>query len=312
MPKSRHRKTRKRKAPKPRRASGAARYVMAGDLRDKQILDTSAWKALFDDPRRDDLLEILQTKIVIPTTLAISEISATPDPERRHALIRLVKAGGRDNRPLAMPNQLMILACKGYARRDKAITLNDGGEAEGAWIALNDPSLVDAEGQRLTREFNEERENIFRNWNERLRIDLQALFDKGIERPRSMAALIRHYNRNDDFLYGVVNPIYERAVGRALPRRELRALFDSLPHWRMFLMGYACAIYQRAVREEGFSHKRNPGNLDLWSATYLASCECFVTDDKRQRRTLKVINNVSARPARILSYDEWSERLLHW
>ena len=80
----------------------------------------------------------------------------------------------------------------------------------------------------------------------------------------------------------------------------------------MFLMGYACAIYQRAVREEGFSHKRNPGNLDLWSAWYLASCECFVTDDKRQRRTLKVINNVSARPARILSYDEWSERLLHW
>ena len=62
----------------------------------------------------------------------------------------------------------MILACKGYARRDKAITLNDGGEAEGAWIALNDPALVDAEGQRLTREFNEERENIFRNWNERL------------------------------------------------------------------------------------------------------------------------------------------------
>ena len=86
MPKSRHRKTRKRKAPKPRRASGAARYVMAGDLRDKQILDTSAWNALFDDPRRDDLLEILQTKIIIPTTLAISEISATPDPERRHAL----------------------------------------------------------------------------------------------------------------------------------------------------------------------------------------------------------------------------------
>jgi len=94
---------------------------MAGDLRDKQILDTSAWNALFDDPRRDDLLEILQTKIIIPTTLAISEISATPDPERRHALIRLVKAGGRDNRPLAMPNQLMILACKGYAQRDKAI-----------------------------------------------------------------------------------------------------------------------------------------------------------------------------------------------
>ena len=90
------------------------------------------------------------------------------------------------------------------------------------------------------REFNEERENIFRHWNERLRNDLQVLFQSGgVARPRSMGALIRHYNRNNDFLYGVVNPIYERAVGRALPRNELRPLLTSLPHWPMFLMGYA-------------------------------------------------------------------------
>jgi hypothetical protein len=60
---------------------------MAGDLQDKHILDTSAWNALLDDPRQDALLEILRTKVVIPTTLAISEIAATPGSERRHALL---------------------------------------------------------------------------------------------------------------------------------------------------------------------------------------------------------------------------------
>lgn len=309
MPKRGHGKRRKRKAPKLSRDRSAARLLSAGNLHDKQILDTSAWNALLDDPRRDDLVEILQTTTVIPTTLSISEILATPDAERRHALIRLVKTVGQDKRPLAMPNQLIILACQGYARRDKTITLNEGGEAEGAWMVLNDPALVDAEAQRRTREFNEKRESILRNSTEGLRSDLQALATHP-DRPRSMAALIRHYNRSDDFLYRVVNPIYERAVGRALPRHELRRLFRSLPIWPMFLMGYACAIYQRAVKEQGFSHRRNPGHLDLWSATYLPFCECFVTDDKQQRRTLKIINKGNARPARIASYNEWRNSLL--
>lgn len=283
---------------------------MARNLWDKHILDTSAWNVLFDDPRRDELLEILRTKIVIPTALAISELAATPDPERRQALVRLVKAVAGDNRPLATPNQLMILACQGYARRDPTLTLCGGEEAEGAWVALNDPALLDAEAQRMAWEFNKEREGVFRSFNEGLRSDLQALFNDGVARPRSMGALIRHYNRDDDFLYDAVKPLYERAVGKALPPNELRPLLNSLPLWPMFLMSYACAIYQRAVREQGFGHKRNPGNLDLWSAVYLPLCDTFITNDRWQRRALRVINRGRDRPTRIVSYREWRKRLL--
>lgn len=291
-------------------ARTSARYFNANDFQNKDILDTSAWNALLDDLGRDELLKALRARIVIPTTLAITEMAATPDSERRQSLLQLVKTAGRDHRPLASPNQLVILACQGYARRDPTLTLCDGGEAEGAWMVLNDPSLVDSAGQKLTREFNEDRENIFRHWNERMREALQAHFQNGVTRPSSMGALIRHYNRDDDFLYEIVNLIYERAVGRALPRGELRPLLKSQPLWPMFLMGYACAIYQRAVRETGFGHARNPGNLDLWSATYLPLCDTFVTRDVRQRRTLKVINRGSVRPTRIVSYHEWREGLL--
>ncbi len=72
-----------------------ARYVMASDLQGKHILDTSAWNALFKDQRRDELLEILGTKVILPTTLSISELAATEDPEKRLALIRLVKTAGK-------------------------------------------------------------------------------------------------------------------------------------------------------------------------------------------------------------------------
>jgi hypothetical protein len=156
-------------------------------------------------------------------------------------------------------------------------------------------------------EFNKDRENVLREFTEGLREALKAVFESGVERPRSMGALIRHYAKNDDFLYEVVNPIYERAVGQSLGRGELWSVLNSLPHWRMFLMGYACGIYQRAVKQQGFGHKRNPGHLDLWSATYLPSCDIFVTSDKRHRRALRILNKGSARPVSIKSYSEWRE-----
>ena len=120
--------------------------------------------------------------------------------------------------------------------------------------------------------------------------------------------LIRHYSRDDDFLYGAINPIYERATG-ALPRAELWLLLNSLYEWRMFLMAYACAIYQRAVQAEGYGHKRNPGHLDLWSAAYLPICD-VITWDKRQRRALKILNRANPHFTRILSYAQWRQSLL--
>ena len=283
---------------------------MLSDVRNKHILDTSAWNALFDDPDRDVLIEATLSQTIFPTCIAITEVAATEDAARRMQILCLMKTLGRDNRPMASPNQLIIMACEGYSKRAAMITLNAESDAEGAWIALSDPTLVDETAQRLALDFNEERENVMRTFTEGLRQGLQSIFVAGTQRPRSIGSLVRHYSRDDSFLYEVVNPIYERATGSALPGAELRALLNSLYEWPMFLMGYACAIYQRAVQEQGYGHKRNPGHLDLWSATYLPICDVFVTGDKRQRRALKILNKANPRSTRILSYAQWRQSLL--
>jgi len=281
---------------------------MAAEIPNKQILDTSAWNYLIDDPDLDLIRETLRSVTIIPTALAIGEIAATEDRSRRLGLLRLIKTVGKDNRPLAMPNQLIVAVCQGYARRDQILTLNTGDDAEGSWIALSRPDLADDAAQRVALEFNKEREDVLRNFTEGLREELKTVFENE-ERPPSMGALLGHYAQNDDFLYEVVNPIYERAVGAPLLRGELRSLLSSTPYWRMFLLGYGCAIYQRAIKRQGFGYKNNPGHLDLWSATYLPSCDVFVTADKRQRRALKILNQGNARPAFIRSYREWREAI---
>ena len=100
------------RAPSPN-VHAPARTVVAGDIPNKHILDTSAWNDLANDPGLDLILEKLRSVAIVPTALAIAEIAATEDPERRLALLRLMKTVGKDNRPLATPNQLIIAACRG-------------------------------------------------------------------------------------------------------------------------------------------------------------------------------------------------------
>ena len=133
---------------------------LLSDVRNKHILDTSAWNALFDDPARDLLIEAASSRTIFPTCIAITEIAAIEDSARRMSILRLMKTLGRDNRPMASPNQLIIMACEAYSKRAAMITLNSGSDAEGAWIALNDPSQVDEAAQRIALEFNAEREKV--------------------------------------------------------------------------------------------------------------------------------------------------------
>jgi predicted nucleic acid-binding protein len=49
---------------------------MSSQLANKHILDTSAWNALFDDEKREDLVKILRRKVILPTSVAITELAA--------------------------------------------------------------------------------------------------------------------------------------------------------------------------------------------------------------------------------------------
>jgi len=156
---------------------------MTRDVVDQYILDTSAWNHLFDDPNREQIVEGMRFKAVIPTSLVIAETAAIEDRGRRLALLRLVKTAGKDNRPLSTPNQLIIAACQGYARRDPTLTLNSGNEADGAWRALNKSELADGAAQRAALEFNKEREGVFRDFKAALRKHLRPSSKMGSSAP---------------------------------------------------------------------------------------------------------------------------------
>jgi len=243
--------------------------------------------------------------------VAITEIGAIKDPARRSDILSFIKIVAKENRPLSTPNQLILAVCRAYARRDPHVGLNEDEDAQGAWIVINNPELAGENAQCVAWDFNQERERVFTKFGGELRKALQDGLAHGAERPRSFSAFVSLLAKNENLVYDFVNDIYRRAVDQTLSRRELKPLLESTPYWRMFLLGYAYGIYQQAIQQKAPS-KKDPGHLDLWSATYLPACDVFVTHDQRLLGALRILNRYNARPAaRIMSWPEWREVLIH-
>ena len=115
--------------------------------------------------------------------------------------------------------------------------------------------------------------------------------------------MIRHYCRSESFLVEVVGDLYVKTTGSALPPDRIKQFLSEVPHWTLYCLGWAHAIFHPGIREQGYSAKRHAGTIDLSCAAYLPSYDCFVTDDNAQRRALKLINVYNPRNTCIVFYD---------
>ena len=61
---------------------------MARDVPNKHILDTSVWNELYKDPNRDAIVQKLRTTVILPTSIAITELAAIQDQEKRTGILQ--------------------------------------------------------------------------------------------------------------------------------------------------------------------------------------------------------------------------------
>lgn len=237
------------------------------------------------------------------------EAGITNNTERRISLLKLQKQLARDIRPLQIPSLLLRECAVAYATRKDRRDLSIGKNQNGIWNALNNPERIDGAAQQELYKWKKELEETFRLTHKRGRIQLAKLFESKEKRPRNAAALLRHYSLNEKFLFDVTADIYETATGAKLKREELFSFFRSTPQWPFFFLGWAYAIYARAIQKKNYG-SNNAGNVDIWCATYLPSCDIFVTADAAQFRALRLINIFNQRPCVVLRYSELRTRLI--
>jgi hypothetical protein len=208
----------------------------------------------------------------------------------------------------------------GYAAGHDWVTLTvEGHDQALVWAAFENPAGVEDHLREFLNNWKKDAETSFKEIFQKARPAFQQLFEKrGVVRPRSRCALIRHYCKSADLIYEYVAPIYKRVVGKDLHKQELNLLFSKVPEWPIYLLGWVICVFERAIQAQGYGPGRKgkagrkPGTLDLWCAIYLTRCDCFVTADLPQLRALRLINafNPHHPRTRILSYDRLRKRLL--
>jgi len=272
--------------------------------------DTSALNYLHDDPEVANIIVGLTASNTIwITSLNVIEASITNNTERRISLLKLQKQLARDIRPLQIPSILLRESAVAYATRIDRRDLSIGKNQDGIWNVLNNPEQIDSAAQQGLYNWKKKIEDTFRQTHTRGHVHFQKLFESKEKRPQNAAALLRHYSLNEDFLFDVSADIYETVTGAKLKREELSQFFRSTPHWPFFFLGWAYAIYARAIQKEKYGDN-NAGNVDIWCATYLPSCDIFVTADAEQFKALRLINTFNLRPCVVLRYSEFRTRMI--
>lgn len=285
--------------------------------------DTSAFNALLDDEEREHLVSIITERTSSRiTSLAMIEVVATSDGERRHLLLSLMKRLSNGTRPLAMPNKLLRRATRGFGKTGPRMILTVTQEDSAFWYLLDDPSSA-TESERLEAlNWKDALEHSFDETHALARVHFQNIFSGNpSDRPRSVAALFRYFKQHDQEIYKLVARQYRDITGKTLARASLWHFFMRVPDWPLFLAAWGHEMFARAISETNYGRRGRPGNLDLWAGGYLPYCDVFVTNDTGEGRggqfsalrllnQLVPVNNQRPRKARILTYPRFRAELL--
>jgi hypothetical protein len=273
--------------------------------------DTSGINRLYDDPERDLIVcALLAASQVIITGLNVTEAAASPTEgtNRRTGLLRLQRTLSRRFRPLHVPNRLLQVISIAYAEGRSTVPSTIGERQAGLWWALENPEGIPEEARQDAYAWMRALEDPFMKGHRQARPEFQKIFSG--RRPLTTSKLIKLFGGQELLVHDMVSHLWKRLIGTDLSIESYRELIVRVPQWRLYLAGWVHAMQNRAIREQNYGAGNNPGAIDLLCAIYLPHCDCFVTDDVRQRRALRVLNVLNPRKTKILSYDELRRRLL--
>lgn len=274
-------------------------------------LDTSAINALWNDPAREQLAQILRSVAVVrPSAFNVNEIAQTPDPVRRQDLLRFLGTLGSDAAPLQLPNLIVREIMRAYASGRLHFSIEVTADDD-AIRALRNPELVTDRSRIITAEWTANVENAFDAIALSLRERAQAArTTRSSPYFGSASDLIRFLMFRPGEKYRQLLAAMYLAETGEVPSRAATEHFAAHPAFKLFFGAFAYGLHRRSMRTAGHS-RRNASAVDLQQGVYLAFSDVFVTRDARQFRGLRFLSALN-RDSRceVLKFGEFRERLL--
>lgn len=279
--------------------------------------DTSAFNSLFDSANLSLISSIISKQhVVYPSVFNIAEIVSTTDKARRNGLLKLTKQLSKNFHPLAFPADLLKRAIICVKKRTKEMGHSMGPEWDAFWIALTDPSQIDQDTYEEITEWKKEQEELFQSIHDNGRDKMQSFINSLPDNERlsiisNFSKFIKCYSPEGVLVKDIVLDFATRAsVNVEDTKMFVQDIIRHSEHLKYFLASMGYGLFARAVKQNNFSKKKNPGGIDTHQAVFLAACDAFVTADKEQRKMLRFIVPFGNKKRTILSYNEFESIMM--
>jgi predicted nucleic acid-binding protein len=286
----------------------------------RMYIDANILDKIMNDPDRDVVVQMLRkrfrVKVSVLTVTEICCIEANREKTRNELLnIARLVTGGVTVPPFDDPRSIMQNHIQSKVTSNAfGPYIDRNGPKSPIWDIVKNPGALTERNREVVKEIKAQAEDWFHPMMDRVRCDLQSLRDeKG--RPFEsghLSGFLKMMRRNKTFLAEeIANIVGTTPYTAEMKDRELELLTDH-NIWPYFLVAMGVGCYNRALRAQGFSAKRNPGGVDTWQTLYLAFVDVFVTEDGPFRRLLNVVRRYSVRPHRpeIWSYADLKRALV--
>jgi hypothetical protein len=272
--------------------------------------DTSGVNALADSSECAVLLAGIRsgyfTRLTFPS---VAEPLATSDPVRRNGLFDVLNALRLNGECLGAHNWILTELVQQNAKNTAV-----------KWDSL-DVRFAQCEIEIARREFSEneskderkfaaETEEQFTKTFADTRPHFEAVFEEGTERPTSANELLKHLNGVGGAFWMMAANLYERAAGIRPTEEQMRAFTEVCPPFFALMLGLVHAQFEWSIIEKPIKKNKRIGRTDLFCAIYLPYCDLYITDDDDQRRCLTEIADAAKLPVEILSFTDFSSRLM--
>lgn len=273
-------------------------------VRTNFYFDTSAINELANDPLRDLLVGALTApgNVVFVSVLNVYELAATKDPTKRLSLLRLAKRIAKNTRLLTFPQEVLRRSLDAFAADRSTMDATLDYDSTNIWIAFEHPEQVNEQARADIRAQNVADEKWFREMHGGARDPMRASLPPH-QRPRTATRLMKLYFSRQDFVEAALRSIVSGFNHPELVGREYEILQRVEP-WKFFYAAFVASIFHRAIKDEGFGHSENAGSTDTQQATYVTTCDVFVTHDAPQLVSLRPLGRLAHKPRRIRRYRE--------
>jgi hypothetical protein len=283
-------------------------------------IDANILDRINNDPDRDVVVQMLRKRFRIKVSvLTVTEICCIdPDREKtRNELLNIARlvTGGMTAPPFDDPRSILQNHIRSKVTGNAVGPYIDArGPKSPIWDILKNPGALTERNREVAKEIKAQAKDWFHPMMDRVRGDLQALRDEN-GRPLEaghLSGFLKMMRRNETFLAEqIANVVGTTPYHSEMKDKETELLTDH-NIWPYFLVAMGVGCYNRALRAQGFSARRNPGGVDTWQTIYLAFVDIFVTEDGPFPRLLNVVRRYSVTPHRpeIWSYADLKKALV--